>query len=209
MSYRTDPVYVYMNDDGELMIGSVVGDPGSLDEPPVRDEMDMTVSSKIIGQEKLPPGYVYIGSDGCGVNEFLPASGLGYHVKDADVDIDVDVDIYMLPLGPVAYEYFDVYEINVDKLSEATGKNIKGMLQMTDEEYEANQEHMVQHKAKYNQFVKERMEAEEAWADYMQKQEDFHRLLSEKGMEMSDEEIQAAADEADVDITGWFQDFEI
>lgn len=209
MSFRENPVYVYMNDDGELMIGSVVEELGTWDDPPDRGEMDMTVSSKSIGQEKLPPGYVYIGSDGCGVNEFLPASGLGYHVKDVDVDMDVDVDIYTLPLGPVEYDYFDVYEINVDKLSEATGKNIKDMLQMTDEEYEANQEHMVQHKAKYDQFVKESMDVEEAWADYMKKQEDFHRLLSEKGMELSDEEIQAAADEADVDITGWSQDFEI
>lgn len=207
MSFRENPVYVYMNDDGELMIGSVVEEPGTWDDPPDRGEMDMTVSSKIIGQEKLPPGYVYIGSDGCGVNEFLPASGLGYHVKD--VDIDVDVDIYMLPLGPVTYDYFDVYEINVDKLSEATGKNIKHMLQMTDEEYEANQEHMAQYKAEYDQFVEAEKEAEEAWSDYMKKQEDFRRLLCEKGIELSDEEVQKAADEADVDISGWFQDFEI
>ena len=83
------------------------------------------------------------------------------------------------------------------------------MLQMTDEEYEANQEHMAQYKAEYDQFVRAEKEAEEAWSDYMRKQEDFHRLLSEKGMELSDEDIQAAADEADVDITGWSQDFEI
>lgn len=207
MSFRENPVYVYMNDDGELMIGSVVEEPGTWDDSPDRGEMDMTVSSKIIGQEKLPPGYVYIGSDGCGVNEFLPASGLGYHVKD--VDIDVDVDIYMLPLGPVTYDYFDVYEINVDKLSEVTGKNIKHMLQMTDKEYEANQEHMAQYKAEYDQFVEAEKEAEEAWSDYMKKQEDFRRFLCEKGIELSDEEVQKAADEADVDISGWFQDFEI
>jgi len=202
MFYRDDPVYVYMNDDGELMIGSDIEDLGTWYDPPYRDKQDMTVSSKRIGQEKLPPGYVYIRSDRSDTNEFLPASGLGYRVKSVDVDA-------CIPFNSVAHGYFAVYEINVDKLSEATGKNIKDMLQMTDEEYEANQEHMVQHKAKYDQFIKERMEAEDAWADYMQKQEDFHRLLSEKGMEMSDEEIQAAADEADVDITGWFQDFEI